>query len=92
MMQTDVKATYATSSPATITQNRTRLKGYTYVGSGSAGSISYADGAGNVIWQAIVPATDTQTVTVCIPCEGILANNSLIATFSGVSYLTTIYG
>jgi hypothetical protein len=92
-MQYDVKGSYNISSPATITTNRQRLKGYMYLGNGTQGSITYTDTAsGAVLWEQIVSATDTYTINIIFPGEGILAAGGLTVTFSDCAYVSTIYG
>jgi hypothetical protein len=91
-MQYDVKALYATSSPTTYS-NRTRIKGFVYLGSGTAGSLVYTDVAtGAVLYQMAISATDTSTISCIFPGEGILAPTGFVVTFSGLDYVTTIYG
>jgi hypothetical protein len=92
-MQYDVKGSYNTTSPATITTNRQRLKGYMYVGNGTQGSITYTDTtSGAVLWEQIVSASDTYTINIVFPGEGILAAGGLTVTFSDCAYVSTIYG
>lgn len=92
-MQTDVSASYNTTSPANITSNRQRLKGFAYLGAGSAGMITYTDTVtGTILYKMAVSAGDTYTINLILPGEGILAPNGLKLTFSGLVYITTIYG
>jgi hypothetical protein len=92
-MQYDVKGSYNTSSPANITSNRQRLKGYMYLGTGTAGAITYTDTtSGAVLWEQIVSASDTYTISLVFPGEGILAAGGLTVTFTNCSYVSTIYG
>ena len=92
-MQYDVLSSYNTTSPANITSNRQRLKGFAYLGSGSAGTITYTDTVtGAILYKMGVSAGDTYTINLIFPGEGILAPNGLTITFSGCTYVTTIYG
>jgi hypothetical protein len=92
-MQTDVSGSYNTTSPATITSNRQRLKGYMYLGSGTAGLITYTDTtSGTVLWKQQVSTQDVYTINVIFPGEGIVAPDGLTLTFSGCDYVSTIYG
>jgi hypothetical protein len=91
-MQTDVKGFYSTTSPSVISTSRQRLKGYTYVGSGTAGLITFTNGNGNTIWQVQISSQDSYAISVIFPGEGILAENGLTVTFTGALYVSTIYG
>ena len=92
-MQTDVSASYNTTSPANITSNRQRLKGVVYLGTGASGAITYTDTtSGTILYKMNVASTDTYTINLILPGEGILAPNGLTLTFSGCTYVTTIYG
>ena len=92
-MQYDVLSSYNTTSPANITSNRQRLKGIVYLGSGASGSITYTDTtSGAILYKMSVASTDTYTINVILPAEGILAAGGLTLTFSGCTYVTTIYG
>ena len=92
-MQYDVLSSYNTTSPANITSNRQRLKGFMYLGNGTAGSIIYTDtNSGAILYKMIVSASDTYTINLVLPGEGILAAGGLTLTFTNCSYITTIYG
>ena len=92
MMQTDILSSYNTSSPAAIAQ-RTRMRGLVYLGSGSSGAITYTDTVtGAILFKISVSAGDTYTINIIFPGEGILAPNGLTATFTGCTYVTTLYG
>ena len=92
MMQTDVLSSYNTTSPANIA-GRSRLKGFVYLGSGASGLITYTDTVtGNILFKMGISSGDTYTINAMLPGEGILAPNGLTVTFSGLTYLTTIYG
>jgi hypothetical protein len=90
-MQTDVLGFYSTTSPSVVSTSRQRLKGYTYVGSGTAGLITFTDGNGSIIWKVQISSQDSYTISVIFPGEGILAQNGLTVTFTGVQYVSTIY-
>jgi hypothetical protein len=93
MMQTDVLSSYNTTSPANITSNRQRLKGFMYLGDGSAGTITYTDTtSGAVLWSMKVSVNDTYTINIIFPGEGILAAGGITLTFTHCSYISTIYG
>ena len=92
-MQYDVLSSYNTTSPANITSNRQRLKGFMYLGNGQAGAITYTDTtSGAILYKMIVSASDTYTINLVLPGEGILAAGGLTLTFTNCSYVTTIYG
>ena len=88
-----VLSSYNTTSPANITSNRQRLKGFMYLGNGQAGAITYTDTtSGAILYKMAVSASDTYTINLVLPGEGILAAGGLTLTFTNCSYITTIYG
>jgi hypothetical protein len=92
-MQYDVLSSYNTSSPANITSNRQRLKGFMYLGNGQVGAITYTDTtSGAILYKMAVSASDTYTINMILPGEGILAAGGLTLTFTNCTYVTTIYG
>ena len=92
MMQTDVLSSYNTTSPANIA-GRARLKGFMYLGDGTVGAITYSDTlSGAILYKMIVSASDTYTINMILPGEGILAAGGLTLTFTHCSYVTTMYG
>ena len=93
MMQTDVLATHLTAS-GTVSANRARLKGISYRGDGTAGNIQFKDGgsSGTVLLELDVGTSDTFTIYLLIPGEGVLFSNSIYAALSHVSAITAFYG
>ena len=92
-MQYDVLSSYNTSSPTNITSNRQRLKGFMYLGNGQVGAITYTDTtSGAILYKMAVSASDTYTINMILPGEGILAAGGLTLTFTNCTYVTTIYG
>ena len=92
-MQTDVKATHVTSS-GTISGGPARLKALSYRGSGTAGSITFKNGGsgGTTLVELDVGTSDTFTIYIIIPGEGVLFNSSIYATLTNVSAVTAFYG
>jgi len=94
-MQYDVKSANANAS-AQLTTGRSRLKQLTFVGNGTAGSVTLYDTAansatGNVIWQTKT-STGVQPFQVLVPGEGILVQNGIYASLANVITVTCIYG
>ena len=94
-MQYDVKATSANASAQLVT-GRVRLKQFTFVGSGTAGSLTLYDtnansATGSVLWQTKT-STGVQPFQVLIPGEGILAQNGIYAAVANLLSVTITYG
>ena len=54
---------------------------------------TYTDtNSGAILYKMIVSASDTYTINLVLPGEGILAAGGLTLTFTNCSYVTTIYG
>jgi len=93
MMQTDVKSAHLTTS-GTAFNGRTRLKSVSYRGNASDGFIKFRDGGsgGSVLCELDVGTSDSFTIYVLIPGEGVLFQTSLYVELSNVSAITTFYG
>ena len=92
-MQTDVKSNHLTAS-GTIFNGRTRLKSISYRGNGTDGYVKLRDGgsSGPVLCELDVGTSDSFTIYVLIPGEGILFQTSLYADISNVNAATVFYG
>jgi len=92
-MQTDVKSTHLTAS-GTGFNGRTRLKSVSYRGSGADGFIKFRDGGstGSVLCELDVGVSDSFTIYVLLPGEGMLFQTSLYVELSNVSATTVFYG
>jgi hypothetical protein len=92
-MQTDVKSNHLTAS-GTVFNDRTRLKSISYRGSGTDGYVKLRDGgsSGPILCELDVGTSDTFTIYVLIPGEGVLFQTSLYADLSNVNAVTVFYG
>jgi len=92
-MQTDVKSNHLTAS-GTIFNGRTRFKSISYRGNGTDGYVKLRDGgsSGPVLCELDVGTSDTFTIYVLIPGEGVLFQTSLYADLSNVLAVTVFYG
>ena len=92
-MQTDVLATHLTAS-GTVSGNRNRLKAVSYRGNGLDGSLVFKDGSasGTTLLELDVGTSDSFTIYVILPGEGILFQNSIYAALTNVAAITAFYG
>jgi len=92
-MQTDVKSAHLTAS-GTAFNGRTRLKSVSYRGNASDGFIKFRDGGstGPVLCELDVGTSDSFTIYVLIPGEGVLFQTSLYVELSNVNATTVFYG
>lgn len=92
-MQTDVKSTHLTAS-GTVSAGRARLKSVSYRGDGSAGNIQFKNGSstGSVLMELDVGTSDTFTIYVLLPGEGVLFPDGIYADLTHVSAITAFYG
>ena len=92
-MQTDVKSNHLTAS-GTVFNGRTRLKSISYRGNGTDGYVRLRDGgsSGPILCELDVGTSDTFTIYVMIPGEGVLFQTSLYADLSNVNAVTVFYG
>ena len=92
-MQTDVKSNHLIAS-GTVFNGRTRLKSISYRGSGTDGYVKLRDGgsSGPILCELDVGTSDTFTIYVLIPGEGVLFQTSLYADLSNVNAVTVFYG
>jgi hypothetical protein len=93
MMQTDVKSTHLTAS-GTAFNGRARLKSVSYRGNASDGFVKFRDGGstGPVLCELDVGTSDSFTIYVLIPGEGVLFQTSLYVELSNVNATTVFYG
>jgi len=92
-MQTDVKSAHLIAS-GTAFNGRTRLKSVSYRGNGTDGFIKFRDGGstGSVLCELDVGVSDSFTIYVLLPGEGVLFQTSLYVELSNVSATTVFYG
>lgn len=92
-MQTDVSATHLTADGA-VSATPARLKAVSYRGDGSAGSIVFKNGgaSGTTLLTLDVGTSDTFTIYILLPGEGIRFSESIYADVTHVSALTAFYG
>ena len=92
-MQTDVKSNHLTAS-GTVFNGRTRLKSISYRGNGTDGYVRLRDGgsSGPILCELDVGTSDTFTIYVLLPGEGVLFQTSLYADLSNVLAVTAFYG
>jgi hypothetical protein len=92
-MQTDVKSNHLTAS-GTIFNGRTRLKSISYRGNGTDGYVRLRDGSssGPILCELDVGTSDTFTIYVLVPGEGVLFQTSIYADLSNVLAVTVFYG
>jgi len=93
MMQTDVKSAHLIAS-GTAFNGRTRLKSVSYRGNASDGYVRFRDGGstGPILCELDVGTSDSFTIYVLIPSEGILFQTSLYIELSNVNATTVFYG
>ena len=93
-MQYDVKSAYSASFPAQLYTGRTRLKQFTFLGNGTAGTIVIYDGTSTsdpILWQFKF-STAVQPFQVLLPGEGILVNNGIYVVGATLSAISVTYG
>jgi hypothetical protein len=92
MQQTDVNSTHRASSGA-VTTDRARLKSISYRGNGTAGYVRVRDGSasGTILVELDVGTSDTFTIYVLIPGEGVLFPTSIYVQLSNVDAITAFW-
>ena len=92
MQQTDVNSTHRVSSGA-VTTDRARLKSISYRGNGTAGYVRVRDGSasGTILVELDVGTSDTFTIYVLIPGEGVLFPTSIYVQLSNVDAITAFW-
>ena len=94
MMQTDVRSQHLTASGNIAGLGRNRFKSLSYRGNGSDGYVRLRDGgaSGTVLCELDVGTSDTFTIYVLLPGEGILFPNGIYVDISNVNAVTVFYG
>ena len=92
-MQTDVKAAHVEAT-GTMVSYRTRVKGYQFLGGGTAGDIILRDGgaSGTIRLQFNISATPLNPLSFVIPGEGILFYTDVHVTLPASAKITVFYG
>jgi hypothetical protein len=92
MQQTDVNSTHRASSGA-VTTDRARLKSISYRGNGTAGYVRVRDGSasGTILVELDVGTSDTFTIYVLVPGEGVLFPTSIYVQMSNVDAITAFW-
>ena len=92
-MQYDVKATHVEAT-GTMVSYRTRVKGYQFLGGGTAGDIIFRDGGsgGTIRLQFNISATPLNPLSFTIPGEGILFYTDVHVTLPASAKVTVFYG
>jgi hypothetical protein len=93
-MQTDVKSQHLTASGDVNGLNRNRLKSISYRGDGQDGYVRLRDGgaSGTILCELDVGTSDSFTIYVLLPGEGILFPNGIYVDLSHVAATTVFYG
>ena len=92
-MQTDVKGTNLVAS-GVVSGGPARLKAISYRGDGQAGNIVFKDGgaSGTTLLELDVGTSDTFTIYILLPGEGVRFTSSIYAALTHVSAITAFYG
>ena len=92
-MQYDVKAAHVEAT-GTMVSYRTRVKGYQFLGGGTAGDIILRDGgaSGVIRLQFNISATPLNPLSFSIPGEGIVFYTDVHVTLPAAAKITVFYG
>jgi hypothetical protein len=92
-MQYDVKSTHVEAT-GTMVSYRTRVKGYQFLGGGTAGDIILRDGgaSGTIRLQFNISATPLNPLSFSIPGEGIVFYTDVHVTLPAGAKITVFYG
>lgn len=93
-MQYDVKAAYSGTFPAQLATGRTRLKQAVFVGTGTAGLVTFYDGTdatGPIVWQGKT-SSGIQPFQLLIPGEGILCAQGIYVAVTNITSVSICYG
>jgi hypothetical protein len=91
-MQYDVKSAHADAT-GTLVTGRNRLKAYQCISGGTAGEIIIRDGgASGTERLRFNIGTGSQPISLLIPGEGILFDNSIHVTLPATAKFTAFYG
>jgi len=93
-MQTDVKSQHFTASGNVASLSRNRFKAISYRGNATDGYVRLRDGGstGPILCELDVGTSDSFTIYVLLPGEGILFPNGIYVDLSNVSACTVFYG
>jgi len=93
-MQTDVKSQHVTASGNIAGLSRTRFKSLSYRGNGTDGYVRLRNGgsSGAILCELDVGTSDSFTIYVLLPGEGILFPDGIYIDLSNVSAATVFYG
>jgi hypothetical protein len=94
MQQTDVKSQHLTASGSIAGLSRNRFKSISYRGNATDGFVKLRNGGstGEVLCELDVGVSDSFTIYVLLPGEGILFPNGIYVELSNVSACTVFYG
>ena len=94
MMQTDVKSTHLTASGNVDGLSRNRFKAISYRGNAQDGYVRLRNGgsSGAILCELDVGTSDSFTIYVLLPGEGILFPSGIYVDISNVSACTVFYG
>ena len=94
MMQTDVRSQHVTASGNIAGLGRARFKSLSYRGNGTDGYVRLRDGgaSGTILCELDVGTSDSFTIYVLLPGEGILFPSGIYIELSNVSAATVFYG
>jgi len=93
-MQYDVKSAYSGTFPAQLVSGRTRFKQAVFVGTGTAGTVTFYDGTdttGPIIWQGKT-SSGVQPFQLLIPGEGIVCATGIYVVATNVTSVSVCYG
>ena len=93
-MQTDVRSQHVTASGNIAGLGRARFKSLSYRGNGTDGYVRLRDGgaSGTILCELDVGTSDSFTIYVLLPGEGILFPSGIYVELSNVSAATVFYG
>ena len=94
MMQTDVQSQHFTASGNVAGLSRNRFKAISYRGNAQDGYVRLRNGSssGPILCELDVGTSDSFTIYVLLPGEGILFSNGIYVDLSNVSACTVFYG
>jgi hypothetical protein len=93
-MQTDVRSQHVTASGNIDGLSRNRFKSLSYRGTGTDGFVKLRNGgsSGPVLCELDVGVSDSFTIYVLMPGEGMLFSNGIYIELSNVSAATIFFG
>ena len=94
MMQTDVQSQHFTASGNVAGLSRNRFKAISYRGNAQDGYVRLRNGgsSGAILCELDVGTSDSFTIYVLLPGEGILFPSGIYVDLSNVSACTVFYG